>query len=151
MWARAFQDADGKPPGLRESTRPLEGYERVAELAPQLPDKRLVYMVDREADMRELMVMARDLGHPADDLARARHNRVLRKGQRLWSSVQAWETLWEGTCTLPAGRGRNARSAHQVVFAQPFHSGHGHGGSVSATCLITHERHGPPGDTVGAP
>lgn len=34
----------------------VEGYERLAELAPRLPATRLVYVADREADMLPLMV-----------------------------------------------------------------------------------------------
>jgi hypothetical protein len=138
MWARALKDADGTPPGILESARWVKGCERFAELAPHLPDKRLSDMGDREADGRERMVMARDLGHPADDLVRARHNRVLPKGQRLWSSVQATEPLGEVTFTLPAGRGRTARSVRQVLDAQSVRSADGRGGcgKVSATCLI---------------
>ncbi|MFB1489902.1 MULTISPECIES: IS4 family transposase [unclassified Thiocapsa] len=147
MWASAFKDADGIRPGILESTRWVEGNERVAELAARLPDTRLVYVGDREADMRELMVIARDLGHPADYLVRARHNRVLPKGQRLWSSVQASEPLGEVTFTLPAGRGRKARTVRQVLYAQSvrFPDGRRGGGKVSATCLIAQEIDAPPG------
>ena len=47
---------------LKESLRWIEGYERLAEMAPQLPATRLVYLADREADIMALMVRARDLG-----------------------------------------------------------------------------------------
>jgi hypothetical protein len=149
MWARALKDADGTRPGILENTRWVEGDERVAELAPRLPDTRLVDMGDREADMRERMGTARDLGHPADDLVRARHNRVLAKGQRLWSSVQAIEPLGEVTFTLPAGRGRKARTVCQVLDAQPvrFADGRSRGGKVSATGLIAPEINAPPAVT----
>ena len=33
MWAREPKDANGQRPGIKESTRWVEGYERVAELA----------------------------------------------------------------------------------------------------------------------
>jgi len=36
MWAREFKGKDGKRPGMTESLRWIEGYERLAELAPQL-------------------------------------------------------------------------------------------------------------------
>lgn len=42
IWAREFKDADGTRPGILESTRWSEGYERVAEIATTLPDTRLV-------------------------------------------------------------------------------------------------------------
>ena len=66
MWAREELDADGVRAGLKESTRWVEGYERVAEMAPDMPDTRLVYVADREADMVEMMRRAQELGTPAD-------------------------------------------------------------------------------------
>jgi hypothetical protein len=145
MWAREFKDADGTRPGILESPRWVEGDERIAELAARLPETRLVYVGDREADMRELMVMARDLGHAADDLIRARHNRVLPKGKRLWSSVLATAPLGEVTFTLPAGRGRTARRVRQVLYAQSVRLADGRGGHVQATCVIAQEIDAPPG------
>ena len=39
MWAREPKGADGKrPPAVKESARWIEGYERLAEQAPSLPD-----------------------------------------------------------------------------------------------------------------
>ncbi len=52
----------------------------MAELAARLPDSRLVYEADREADIVTLMAQARDLGHPADWLICAQHNRALPEG-----------------------------------------------------------------------
>ena len=66
MWARGPKGADGNRPGIKESLRWVEGYERLAELAPELPKTRLVYMADCEADIMALMVLARDLGDPVD-------------------------------------------------------------------------------------
>ena len=63
MWARAPRAPDGTRPGVKESLRWMEGYARVAELAGELPETRLVYVADREADIRELMVRARELRH----------------------------------------------------------------------------------------
>ncbi len=36
MWKRELKDSDGNHPGLKESGRRTEGYERVAERARQL-------------------------------------------------------------------------------------------------------------------
>lgn len=49
MWARERRDANGQRGGPKESLRWIEGYERLAELAPRLPATRLVYVADREA------------------------------------------------------------------------------------------------------
>ena len=89
MWAREPKAPDGTRPGIKESVRWGEGYARVAELAAELPQTRLVYVADREADLLDLMVRARDLGNPADWLLRAKHNRALPEGDRLWARVLA--------------------------------------------------------------
>jgi len=76
MWAREPKEADGTRPGEQESPRWIDGDQRVAELAEQLPQTGLVYVGDRESDMLELMVQARDSGYQADSLLRAQHNRA---------------------------------------------------------------------------
>jgi hypothetical protein len=76
MWAREPKAANDKRGGPLESTRWTEGYTRIAEMAARLPDTRLVYVADREADIVALMAQARDLGNPADWLLRSRHNRA---------------------------------------------------------------------------
>jgi hypothetical protein len=82
-----------------------------------------------------------------DDLIRARHNRVLPKGKRLWSSVLATAALGEVTLTLPARRGRTARRVRQVLDATPVRLADGRGGHVQATCLIAQELDAPPGSS----
>lgn len=145
MWAREFKDADGERGGAPESLRWKEGYERVAELAAALPDTRLVYVGDREADIVEWMARARDLGTPADWLVRAQHNRVLPEGQRLWETVLASAPLGEVRFTLPAGRGRRAREVRQDVYAQRVRIADRQGGTVDLTGLIARERGAPAG------
>ena len=71
MWARGPKDA----PQVKESTRWVEGYEVVADLAETVPDTRLVYGADREGDRRALMDAAARRAHPADWLVRSKHNR----------------------------------------------------------------------------
>jgi len=41
-WARQPKDANAQHPGIKERTRGIEGDERVAELATEVPDARLV-------------------------------------------------------------------------------------------------------------
>jgi hypothetical protein len=145
MWAREPKAPDGTRPGVRESVRWSEGYARVAELAAALPATRLVYVADREADIRELMVRAHDLGTPADWLVRSKHNRALPEGKRLWAKVLASPTLGEIRFTLPAGRGRAAREVRQALYAQRITLSDGHRGSFDVTCLIAREIGAPPG------
>lgn len=59
MWAREERGSDGVRPGQKESRRWVEGYERVAEQAAEMPGTRLLYVADREADMVEMMRRAR--------------------------------------------------------------------------------------------
>jgi len=61
MWAREPKAADGTRPGICESLRWSEGYERIAEMAATMPTTQLVYIADREADIVELMQRAHAL------------------------------------------------------------------------------------------
>ena len=47
MWARAEQGSEAATSEPSESTRWIEGYERVAEQAAELPGTRLVYVAAR--------------------------------------------------------------------------------------------------------
>lgn len=145
MWAREPKGPDGTRPGGRESVRWSEGYARVAELAAELPSTRLVYVADREADIRELMVRARDLGTPADWLLRSKHNRALPDGLRLWAKVLASPPLGEIRFRLPPGRGRTARAVHQELYAQRITFSDGQRGTLEVTCLVAREIGAPPG------
>lgn len=145
MWAREFKDADGHRGGAPESLRWKEGYERVAELAAELPDTRLVYVGDREADIVEWMARARDLGTPADWLVRAKHNRTLPDGQKLWPRVLDSAPLGEVRFTLPGGRGGRAREVCQELYAQRVTLSDRRRGTVEITCLIAREVGAPPG------
>jgi hypothetical protein len=50
----------------KKAARWVEGYGRIAAMAAQMPQTRLVYLADREADMVAMMRRARELGTPAD-------------------------------------------------------------------------------------
>jgi hypothetical protein len=145
MWAREPKGPDGTRPGIRESVRWSEGYARVAELAAEMPQTRLVYVADRESDLRELMVRARDLDTPADWLLRSKHNRALPEGGRLWAKVLANPPLGEIRFALPGGRGRTAREVRQELYAQRVSLSDGRGAAFDATCLIAREIGAPPG------
>ena len=95
--------------------------------------------------MRELMVVARDLGHPADVVLRASHNRTLPDGQRLWPTVLASTPVGEVRFTLPAGRGRTARAVRQALYVQTVRFGDGRGGQLETTCVIAQEIAAPSG------
>lgn len=145
MWAREPKDRVGKRGGLLESRRWLEGYERVAEWAAELPDTRLVYVADREADILEWMRRARDLGNPADWLVRSQHNRALPEGEKLWTTVTGGEPVGEVRFTLPSREGRKARRVRQQVWVDRVEFGQDTSGRVTATCLVAKEVNAPLG------
>lgn len=145
MWAREPKDAQGKRDGLLESARWTEGYLRIAELAGRLPDTRLVYVADREADIVALMAQARDLGHPADWLIRSQHNRALPEGGKLWASVTAGEALGGIRFTMPSRQGQKAREVRQRVWVKRTSVCDGQGGQVEVSCLVAREEGAPEG------
>jgi hypothetical protein len=120
MWAREKKDESGKRGGLKESLRWIEGYERIAEMAPSLPSTRLVYVADREADLMALMERAQALDTPADWLVRATHNRCLPEGDKLWERTTRGEAIGQITFTM-ASR----------------HGAHGAPATVDAACGVT--------------
>jgi len=146
MWAREFKDKKGKRPGMKESLRWLEGYERLAELAPQLPKTRLVYVADREADIMDLMVTARELDTPVYWLVRSKTNRALPDKSKLWDSVTQTPPLGEIGFTLPKGRGHAAREVVQTVWAKSVALPDGRQGFVQATCIVAKEINPPAGE-----
>jgi hypothetical protein len=141
MWAREAKAADGSRPGISESTRWIEGYERVAETAAGMPQTRLVYVADREADIVGLMQRAQALGTPADWLIRAKHNRCLPQGGKLWAATLAESPLGEIEFTLASRHGQPKRivrqqlRSHAVDLPAPGTDDR----HVSVTCLIATE------------
>lgn len=145
MWAREKKDATGKRGGPKESLRWIEGYDRVAELAPQLPATRLVYVADREADMLPLMTHAQALGSPADWLVRATHNRCLPDGNQLWEHTCAGDPIGHIKFALPARPGVQARTVRQQLWARRVELPTGKGKFINATCIVAREYDAPAG------
>ena len=147
MWAREKRGKDGVRPGMKESRRWVEGYERIAEQAAQLPDTRLVYVADREADMVEMMRVARDLGTPADWLVRAQHDRCLADDDatKLWAATTGEEPLGEIRFTMGGREKQAAREVRQQLWARPVLIGDGRKGRIEATCIVARETDAPDG------
>jgi hypothetical protein len=147
MWAREPKAADGTRGGEKESTRWVEGYTRVAELAEQLAHTRLVYVGDRESDMLELMVRAHDSGHAADYLLRSQHDRALPDGKKLWGEVLASASLGEVRFVLPPTKTRKSRAVRQQLRAKRVTLCDRRGGHLEVTCVIATEVNAPAGET----
>jgi hypothetical protein len=147
MWAREQRGADGIRPGQKESTRWIEGYERIAEMAAQMPQTRLVYLADREADMVAMMRRASELGTPADWLVRAKHNRCLpgEDGEKLCDHTTGGEALGEIAFTMPTRGTQKARPVRQQLWARAVEIADGKGGRIGATCVVAREIGAPDG------
>jgi len=146
MWAHQARDKGGNRPGIKASVRWLEGYERLAEMAPQLPGARLVYLADHEADMMELMRRAGALGTPVDWLLRSRHNRTLSGGDKLWSAVAQSEPLAETRFLMASRQGQRTREVRQQVWVQTLERPDGKGRFVQASCIVVKETAPAPDD-----
>ncbi len=145
MWARAKLDANGVRPGPKESGRWIEGYARIAEMAAELPGTRLVYVADREADMVELMKYAQTNGTPADWLVRAKTNRALPDGAKLWAHTLDGEPLGEITFIIGPRDKQKGRTVRQQLWAKRVALPAGRGITIEATCLIAREIDAPAG------
>lgn len=106
--------------GQKESTRWIEGYERVAEMAAEMPDTRLVYVADREADLMAMIARALALGTPVDWLMHAKHNRCLPEGdgEKLWANTTAGAALGEITFTMPARDEQKSPNVRQQLWTR---------------------------------
>lgn len=145
MWAREMRDANGQRGGPKESLRWIEGYERLAELAPRLPATRLVYVADREADMLPLMVRAQQLACPVDWLVRAKHNRCLPNSEKLWPYATEGAPVVEIEFVLAARPGAKARIVRQQLWARRVELSAAKGKVVTATCIVAREVGAPTG------
>ncbi|MGF6965253.1 hypothetical protein OKW43_002258 [Paraburkholderia sp. WC7.3g] len=145
MWAREKKDDSGQRGSSKESLRWIEGYERIAEMAPDMPSTRLVYVADREADLMALMERADALGNPADWLVRSSHNRSLPEGDKLWERVARGEAVGEIAFTMAARQGVKARTVRQRLWLQRVELPASKGKSIAATCLVAREFDAPAG------
>ena len=145
MWTREPKDSDGNRPGLKESRRWTEGYERVAERAEELPGVRLVYVADRESDLFELMHRAHELGHPADYVLRSKHDRALPEGGRLWASVKSDEPMGQIEFKMPARNNQPERTVRQQIWVRTCQISGGKKCTLTVTCVIACEINPPEG------
>ena len=143
IWARGPKDELQ----VKESTRWVEGYEIVADLATQVPETRLVYMADREGDLRTLMDAAARRGTPADWLVRAKHNRNTTAGEKLWDRLARTEPLGEVEFRLSAAPDRPARVVRQTLYCEqvtlPARKGTP---TLPVTAILAREEHPPAGE-----
>ena len=142
MWARKPKGQ----PDIQESIRWVEGYPIVADLAETVPGSRLVYVSDREGDIRALMDTAAERGYPADFLIRSKHNRKISRGDKWWDRVSRGKPEGELEFTMPAAPDRPARLVRQTLYREqvtwPVRKG---APVVTVTAILAREEHPPVG------
>jgi len=145
-WARRPKgEAD-----LAESLRWVEGYERVAEMAALAPDTRLVYVADREGDLRALIDRAKALDFAADYLIRVQHDRKLNDAlhDKLRAAVEAQPVLGTIRFELPASGKRPARSVAQTIQVAQVELKTRNGPGPKVTVILAQEEHPPKGQAA---
>jgi hypothetical protein len=162
-WARepgslGTKGGSHRPITEKESIRWLEGYQRVNELAGDLPDTQLVYVADREADIYELFAegaQARARGQrSADWLVRGAHDRCLvtDTGAKLNAAVAAAAVLTQIEFDQPGRHGGKPRHVRQqlkvasVRLKPPYRVGDKLE-AVTVTVLLAEEIAPPPGES----
>lgn len=147
LWAREPKNAEGERPGIAESVRWREGYERVAEVAEANPGTRWVYVADREADILDLMQRAQALGNPADWLIRAKHNRKLGQDEaKLWDQVGQAKVLGEIQFDRPPRPGQPGRRVTQQLRSLRVRFADDGSGTFEVTALLARETDPPEGE-----
>ena len=143
LWARKPKDQ----PDVKESTRWIEGYEIVADLAETVPATRLVYVADREGDLRALIDAATRRGPLADGLVRSKRHRKTTTGAKLWDRLAQSDPLGEVEFTLPAAPDRPARPVRQTLYRTvvtlPAHHGQP---AVTVPAILVREEQPPVGE-----
>jgi hypothetical protein len=100
----------GRPIEDKKSFRWLEGYRDCVAIAKQLPDTRILAVMDREADLFELFEEAAPTRHRVGLLVRARHNRRLEASERkLFEELRASESAAQIQVAIPRQRWKEAK------------------------------------------
>jgi hypothetical protein len=94
------------------------GLRKCADLAAELPDTRLVCVMDREADFFELFDEQRN-NRRVDLLVRAKHDRALGDGQGLFELVRQSPVQGQLQIPVPRQSARPKKSGQKVREARP--------------------------------
>ncbi|MBP1201990.1 hypothetical protein JOD97_000004 [Duganella sp. 1411] len=89
------------------------------------------------------MQRAKHLGHPADWLVRAAHNRCVPDHGKLFDVTTREAPMGEISFTMASRHGVKERVVRQQLWARRVELGAGKGGAVTVTCIVARE--------VGAP
>jgi hypothetical protein len=167
IWARSldgFGDSKKRqhdPLETKETFRWLEGYRRACAVAREVPGTQVVSVADREGDIYELFVEARNQGTAAADFViRAGKDRSLPDHdpdaggacyEKLKATMDAAPLVALRDLELPRTPKREARTATLEIRAQrvrlkPPYRKHTELPEVEVNVVLVRERNPPPGD-----
>ncbi len=139
----------------KESIRWINGYQNIAKFAQALPDSKVTYVADREADIYELFLerekILKENKIAPELLVRSQHNRVLDNNEKIKDRLKQAQVLGEIQFDLPPGRGRKARTVTQEVKAirvelkAPYRKDRTLD-KVEITAVYTYEKNTPEGE-----
>ncbi len=144
------------PIETKESYRWLEGYRHCCELAGEYPQTQIVSLADREGDLYDIFVEARDHATPAEFVIRSKIPRSLPEqdetaGEYAWKKMRAevagGDVIATRQLELPATARRKARTATLEVRSarltiRPPHARRGLG-EVTLSVVLVNEVGGP--------
>ncbi len=142
LWTWARQPKE--QPDIKESTRWVEGFERVCELAEHNLETRYVYVADREGDLLDIIRLAEQKQHIIDYLIRAKHARLLEDGSKLFDIGTVENELGQIQFQAPRGRGKPPRKVIQNVYAKRVQLK----SKCWVTIIIAQETNPPAGSTA---
>ncbi len=114
-WAReeigSAQHRRKQPIEAKESHKWLKSFEAASQLQGQCPNTQVVSVGDRESDVYELFVAAREDAHQTKLLVRAFQNRKVGEGEDLRSSLAKEPAVASMKLKVPRQKKRAARTA----------------------------------------
>ncbi len=100
-----------RPIEEKKSFKWIEGYRDCVAVAKQMPDTRILAVMDREADIFELFVEAAPTRHRVGLLVRASWNRCLEESERkLFDELRATDNTTMVEVAIPRQRWKKAKS-----------------------------------------
>lgn len=129
----------------KESYRWLDGYLAMNALA-QTSAAQLIYVADRESDIEDVLAAAQ--GQRGHILLRARHDRLLEDGERMWETVRNSPIVGIQEFEMAARPGHSARTVHQTLRSMtielPETRKRAH--AITINVVIAHEENPPQGE-----
>ena len=115
LWARTeASDTDQRNEqsvSEKESHRWIEAYQAAALMAKAMPQTQLVVCGDRESDIFELYDQTQAAPANLHMLVRAQHDRLIDKGEKLWSRLSSLTSGGKMEVKVPRRQQRPARTA----------------------------------------